>query len=880
MALLENKNVLKLSEVRKGDIEVAGGKGANLGELISIGFPVPPGFIVSAKVCESFFNTIGLVKEIEALNEAKPDELDNQCAKLRKIVQQADIPDPLEEAIYSAHSALTEQRGSAIVCAVRSSATAEDLGDASFAGQHATIYYVDKGRLLGMIKHCWASLWNSEAALYRSTQGIAHGSVYMAVVVQEMILSDVSGVTFTVNPVTGDRQEVVTESSWGMGAAIVDGRVTPDHYVVGRDGLRILDKRIADKKFMIKPKPDSDLKERLVEIPYDMRNRPTLSADEVRDVTEWSIKAEEHFGSPQDVEWAIKDGNTYMLQSRPVTAVGAEDVGKGVDGRWVLFKALAENTTEPATYMQGKAIFKIWPLHGFRVIGGRMYVDIDLVRLVMPFKITDEELGEVLYSQSGKLPKLKISLLKLPFFLLFIFSGYLVIGAFLSRTRGMPYDFIDIYRDLCNKVDADPAYDMEKSAMRVFSWSRLFDPIGRMALFINIMSIRYFFAVETLNNLLDRWVPDLKDEAASILCFVGENVYSADMSKGIWRLATAAKANGLVKEIIQNNSPDAALKKLSEEPQAQDFMEKLASYLHVHGHRCLRELDMQSVRWEENPAPLLGMIKNYLTAELGSDPEDRDKKLEESRMNMEKTIRQKLEKYPLERALGIRWRIMKFLIQATRDQVRVRENSRFYHIMGFYLGRKKMLRAEAELMKSRKLRCKDDIFFLDLDEIKAMQNGELGWTDVEDRIRERRMEHIRLSKITPPKAIGFEIPEDTGESSSDGYRVLKGQSASAGIYEGPARVIFNPAVDANLNPGEILVAPFTDPAWTPLFLTAGAAVVEVGSYLSHAGTVAREFGMPCVVDVNDCTRSIKTGDLIKVDGSKGMVSIITENGGE
>jgi pyruvate,water dikinase len=208
----------------------------------------------------------------------------------------------------------------------------------------------------------------------------------------------------------------------------------------------------------------------------------------------------------------------------------------------------------------------------------------------------------------------------------------------------------------------------------------------------------------------------------------------------------------------------------------------------------------------------------------------------------------------------------------------MRENSRFYHIMGFYIVRKKILRIEADLMDQGELKCKGDIFFLHLREINRMQTGELGWQDVEDRIRKRRMEHIRLSKMVPPKTLGVKIIEEPGQEgpAAESSDALQGHSASPGSYEGKAHVILDPSIDIELKPGEILIAPYTDPAWTPLFLTAGAAVIEIGSYLSHAGTVAREFGMPCVVDLKDCTKLIHTGVRVQVDGDRGVVRLISD----
>ncbi|MCI5222716.1 MAG: hypothetical protein D3924_08620 [Candidatus Electrothrix sp. AR4] len=193
--------------------------------------------------------------------------------------------------------------------------------------------------------------------------------------------------------------------------------------------------------------------------------------------------------------------------------------------------------------------------------------------------------------------------------------------------------------------------------------------------------------------------------------------------------------------------------------------------------------------------------------------------------------------------------------------------------------RKKLLKVESELIAQGRLKCKGDIFFLRLREAVKMQRGGLGWTDVEERIHRRRLEHLRAARKAPLKTIGIDLPDSMRlevYSGGDGL-VLPGHSASPGSYEGPARVILDPLGDPELQPGEILVAPYTDSTWTPLFLTAGAAVVEVGSYLSHAGTVAREYGLPCVVDVVDCTQRIQTGDRLHIDGDQGVVRILSES---
>ena len=875
------KSILTFDEIGRGDVEIAGGKGANLGELTAKGFPVPPGFVVSADACEDFFNRIGLGRECQSLAGAAPGEMEGHANRIREIVEAAEIPPGLADNIIAAHHRLVRNRGGDIACAVRSSATAEDLDDASFAGQHATYYYVGRDNLLDMVKSCWASLWNPEAVSYRATRGIDHGSVFMAVVVQEMIRSEISGVTFTANPVTGERNEIVTESSWGMGAAIVDGRVTPDHYIIERDQLRLLEKRIADKRFMVPPSLDAGNGARLKAVPNDMRHRETLSFNQARQVGRWSLKAEKHFGIPQDVEWAITDGHFYMLQSRPITVMGQKEIGQGEKGQYVIFKPLVENFTDPITPLSWDLMDKVTP-PGMKRIGGRAYIYLKPLRAILPFKTTEEELSRLIYEMGAEKPDLKLSLVKLPVFLCSLFILYLLTGVFFARTRRLPDNFMDGYRALCKRVEADPAMGPVETIRRLWPWyqAKFFDPAGLMIMPVNVSAGRYMFLLGALQKLLRRWVPEIREDAESLLCSGQEGVLSAEMGREIWEMARTAKTNQTVRGLFKKHKPEEILPALKAAPEAGGFLRKLDRFLAKNGHRALKELELQSVRWEENPAPVLGMVRNYLLVE--NDPAEHEKEMEKTRTALKKELREKLKERRFERFLGFRWRMINYLAGRTKHFAKMRENSRFYHILGLYHVRKKILQIEAGLMQKGKLRCRDDIFYLTCDEIEKMRTDQLGWRDVEDRVRDRRMEHIRLSKMAPPKTIGVRTtkPAPFRSTASESSNTLKGQSAAPGRYTGLAHVILDPSIDIELTPGEILIAPYTDPAWTPLFLTAGAAVVEIGSYLSHAGTVAREFGMPCVVDLPDCTRQIQTGDRVKVDGSQGIVQLVSEKEGE
>jgi len=862
--------VLSLDEVGAGDAVLVGGKGANLGELLRNGFPVPPGFVVCAHAYARVLEVLDLGAALRQLDSAPPEEIVQRCAVIRERLENQDLPGDLAELILAAHGRLIESRGRPIVCAVRSSATAEDLGAASFAGQHGTYYYVAAAQLLKKVRQCWGSLWSPEAVSYRATHGIDHASVSMAVVVQEMIASEVSGVSFTANPVSGARDEVIIESSWGMGAAIVDGRVTPDSYVLERADLRVRSQRVADKRLMVAAHLEAGQSARLEEVPHAMRLRESLTPDLLRTVAQWSLKCESHFGKPQDVEWAICDGCFYLLQSRPITVMGREDIGRDVTGKYVLFKPLVENFTDPYTPLSNNLLM-LPP--GFRSIHSWVYVDVDALLRLLPFKVSAVALAEHLYSFEQDAPAWKVSISKLPALFVRGLVFLLAIAVLLLRTRALPDGALDSYRALCAKVDVDSSMSPGDAVVRLLLVPKLSDPVGNMPLMINLAAARFMSRMRILRRLVRRWAPDVRADAETLLGSGSEGVLSAEMGRGIWALAQEANRNPRVRAMLLAQAPERALAELKRTPEAAAFLRDLDAFLAQNGHRAIKEFELRSPRWEENPAVVLGMVRNYLLIE--TEPSIHEKKATEARAALIDDLRARLQALPLERAFGLRLRLILFFAEQVRYFLKMRENSRFYYIMGFGVVRKKVLRIESELMRQAKLKCKDDIFFLLANEVTGLQTGRLQWLDVEDRIRERRIEHIRLCKMGPPKSIGIELPRKYAPATQhEGATTLQGQPASPGAFEGLARVILDPSIDVELAPGEVLVAPYTDPAWTPLFLTAGAAVVEVGSYLSHAGTVAREFGMPCVVDVAEATHKIRTGDRIAVDGNLGSVRIL------
>lgn len=817
------------------DVVRFGGKAANLGELCRAGLPVPRGYVISTEACRQFFAHTGILSDVTAARDA------------RSRIASIPIPAELEDEILCFHRAFFEDDARV---AVRSSATTEDLAGASFAGQHATYYHVTSATLSKFVRDCWMSLFHDCAVAYRDAMGVAELPL-MAVIVQQLVPASVSGVTFTNDPM-GDDTVLVIESAWGMGAAIVDGRVTPDRYRVQRADLEIRDRRISDKRFMVTCERQLP---RLRPVPADDRLRPTLTDAVARRVATIALQCESLLGAPQDVEWAIAGEEIHLLQSRPVTTPAP--VSAAVPGRWVLFKPLAENFTEPLTPLTVDLMSR-FNIPFIRFVNGWVYINLDVVRACMPIRLSDEELIEAtLLRGLPENPRVRWSYL--PVWLVMAATYYLLLGVFLARTRRLPADIMSRFRERVQAALEDPRLDAHGAVAGLVAVPGFLTPVGDLPLQINIMSGRHFFLMPVLRALLRHWCPGLPADAFELLTGGMQDVASTEMSAAIRDLADQARNDETVRAVFEQASAESVHDELRRTDATADFLESLDGFLNVHGHRAIKEFDLSTPRWREDPTAVLGMVRNLL--ERGELPE----------LDKHRQPRELLRHTLANRLRGFRWWLVRYLVERIRYFTRLRENSRFYHSMIMDLARSKVLDQETALLAAGRLRCRDDIFFLGLEEIDALADGRLEFEDVEPRIRQRRQEHTRRSRTGAPLLLGLATAH--GDDADDDAR-LAGYGASPGVAEGCARVILDPVSQGALQPGEILVAPYTDPAWTPLFMSAAAAVVEVGSYLSHAGTVAREFGLPCVVDAAGCTLRIRTGDRLRVDGTSGAVWIL------
>jgi pyruvate,water dikinase len=431
----------------------------------------------------------------------------------------------------------------------------------------------------------------------------------MAVIVQEMVRSDVSGVTFTEDPVTGDDSLVVIESSWGMGAAIADGRVTPDHFTVHRKSRSIIKSRISDKRYMVPPSPEDPDHMRIFEVPREKRKVASLSKEQIQLITTYALKAEEFFGCSQDIEWAFHNGSFYLLQSRPVTSSGEirEAMPKG---QYVLFKPLYENFTDPLLPLS-RDIFDI-SVDPITFIYGRAYSNLAYIRPFIPLKLSDSQLAQISYLSGDDIGRIRLSLLRLPVFLLSAFFHYLAMGVFYARTENMPDDFMDSFRRRANSVADDDSIDAMQVTDKLFFSPRFFEPVGNMPLLANPTAARYWVLMFIIKLLFKRWLPHMPKEAPSKFISGTEGILSTRMGHEITGMADLARESTKIRDIILYTQADQVMNKLKAAPQANPLLDALEKFLATHGHRGLKEMEIGSPRWEENPVTIINMIKNYL----------------------------------------------------------------------------------------------------------------------------------------------------------------------------------------------------------------------------------------------------------------------------
>jgi rifampicin phosphotransferase len=831
--------VRSLDELTAADLPEAGGKGANLGELRRAAFPVPDGFVITTAAYALAAEAGGVTGETPA------------TARVR--LAATPVPAGIADAVREAYRALGVP-----AVAVRSSATAEDLPDASFAGQQDTILSVrGEEAVLDAVRKCWASLWNDRAVAYRQTHDVPARGLRLAVVVQRMVEAETAGVLFTADPITGRRRRAAIEAVRGLGEQLVSGAVNPEHFIVDTRSGAVLERR-------------GDI----------------LSDAQLRELAILGARIEEHFGRPQDIEWAIdKAGKIWIVQSRDITTLYPIPPTAPADEEdlRVYFSAnVAQGVFDPFTPM-GLQTFRLLS-SGFAAAIGR--------------PVRDPAAGAPLYAESGMRVFIDLTpVLRDPFgrevpsriMSAMEFRSQAIFTKLLDDPRLRPRG--SAARSRLRAIGAALHTGAPQNAVRAMlrpdaTRKRVLGELDRAIADVRIpaTSAERLDAYERLIlTFPPKFFPRLVGiVAAGLLSYalanraVGARARPGEMQTvlrglphnpttqmdlALWEIARAARADTASREALTTRTPADLSAQYRGRALPPLLQREMTSFLERYGHRAIAEIDLGLKRWSEDPAHLLGAIANYLR--LGDGATAPDVQFARGAREAEAMIQTLTS-----RLHGPRRVLLRFLLGRMRLLGGLREQPKFQIMRVWARGHALVAPVGVELTDRGLLDTADDAFFLTLPELRRAIAGEdFRKTVVERREvyrREKGRRHIPRVLLSDGTDAETELPAVT-----DGG--IRGTPASPGIARGIARVILSP-VGARLEPGEVLVAPSTDPGWTPLFLTAGALVMEMGGMMSHGAVVAREYGIPAVVGVPDATGRIATGEHVTVDGSAGTVT--------
>jgi rifampicin phosphotransferase len=888
--------IIDFEQVRPEDLGRVGGKGLNLGALTRAGFPVPPGFCITT---EAFTAFIAGCPEMTALYAALDALAPGDVAAARLVgarVREALSAVPLPASVSAPALAAWTRIGREYAYAVRSSATAEDLPGASFAGQQDTFLNVrGEEPLLSAIHRCLISLFTDRAILYRAQGRHGHRGVSLAVVVQRLVRPEASGILFTADPVSGHRGTLTIDAGFGLGEALVSGLVNADLFRVDKQSGRIIEARIGDKALAIRPLPEGGTVEEA--LPPQQRAARVLSDAQVEALTRIGIAVEAHYGGvPQDIEWCIEGDRIFLVQARPVTSLFPlpESAPSGKDHGalhvYVSFGHL-QNMTDPISPLGQDLLRAILP---FRVnaafseaaiddspltsAGGRLYIDVTRVLALRPLR---RLLGGALlvgYPDLGRAlgllaDRAEVQAAEPPSFgALQWFARLvspvppLVLGRLLA---GKPEDYLASTEALIEqRVQAMAARLRRKpaGAARIREGFQAASEI--IPSIVPIVMPRMASGVVALGRLRSRFAgtPQAADVELLQRGLVGNITTEMDLQVG--DLADRARPWPELCAALQRGAPRMELEATA---GGAPFLAALDAFLERFGMRGSGEIDIARGRWNDDPSLLFQVvIGGFGRAAPGEHRAHFARLQAKAEAAGERLVA--AAGGPLSR----RW--VERLVRVVRYGLGLREHPKFLLIrtMGLLC---EEIRAEARRLEAEGLLAEaEDVWFLRYGELRSLLSLREGGKAEELRavVATRREAHARYRHMMPPLAFTSEgeIPQLPPPADLP-PGALAGLGASAGVVEGIARVVLDPANEV-LRAGEILVAPYTDPGWTPLFVHAAGLVCDVGGMMTHGSVVAREYGIPAVVGVGKGTRTLKTGDRLRVDGSRGIVEVLRE----
>ncbi|MEM7362778.1 MAG: PEP/pyruvate-binding domain-containing protein [Pseudomonadota bacterium] len=839
-------------------LDIVGGKGLSLSTMTSAGFDVPPGFTLATSAYQYCVNDSLQSRILELTNTLGA----NASSEIQLLFEDLVLGDQISESLLAAYDALGAKS-----VAVRSSANAEDLPDLSFAGQQDTYLNIaGHSGLLEAVKQCWASLWNPRAIEYRNQMGIDHDVVAMAVVVQEMVPSEVSGILFTANPATGERDELIINASFGLGEAIVGGHVSADTFVLDRHHLELTDSAIGDKKVQIISAGNKGTRE--VPVTADMQATPALSQDQMTRLGTQALTIERLFGGqPIDIEWAIRNDAISLLQARPITNLPPPPL-----------KDITWTPREPGDYLMRQQVVEFMPgplsplfeeLYLPAVDEGfalrRDWIDgttDGLERAANYKRRGNETINGYAYRYMGNarqrrqqtepavVPREKrvsIDMVswvchewprrwrheKLPRYL-----------ATIEQWRQVDVDTANnetLLEGICALTKADAHYwEAANSVMALPRWQD-----------------------QALQDFLKKHAPGAGFTSGMLLDASDSLTMRAQVA--LWQIARLIRTQPALAELTEKTPSADLMATLKAAPESTEITKAITEYLGTYGHQ-IYSLDYVEPTPLQEPSPVMAALKT-LVADTGYNPVDQQQEIRNKRREAIRTVS---SHFNGKRRRQFRWRL--FWAQrfyANRDEAQFFVGAAWPVLqrMALTLGRR--LKANGYIEQA------DDVYFLKHKELQTAIGGESDHHQAEfsELARGRRELREARKRLVPPERIFPESADAKPDTLDD---LLRGTAVSPGKITAAVSVIHSAADFDQMAPNTILVCPFTTPAWTQLFSHAVGLVTDIGSITSHGSIVAREYGIPAVLGLGNITSQLQTGQIITVDGDAGTVEVIDD----